>query len=346
MELLAMKIRKIKMGRISGQLILYCILAFFVWILCGFNTKTVDRETYIMFYEYAKQGINYPGVEIGYCIFQRVCCFFDLPYQAFLSIYSLIAVVLITDSIRKYAKENSVIILVVFLFFPFLHIFVAQRNFMACAIMIYGVRYLVYEKNASSNIKYIIAVFLACSFHTLSIVYFVFIFVRLSIKKIKRIVLICTAIISVLFVFGSSAQEIFFGFLPKLSHYLVEESGTRLETKIFLGMYFCVKLIIGSMVLHYIDKEKIVFMKISMLISFMIPMGTINMNFLRFEYNTLIFFLLSVLCMKKKPKQDTRTYYIVKIVSMVFYIISGYVLLYLFSFESIVLNVLKNNLIL
>jgi len=340
-----MKTKRVNLSKVSVQAILFWGLFIVIWILCGLNTKTVDREQYEMFYEYAKVGINYPGVEIGYSLFERLCCFFNMSYQSFFCVYSLVALFLIASSVRTYAKSKALLVLIVFMFFPLFHIFVAQRNFMAFAIMTYAVRYLLADNTFKNNIKYVALIFIASLFHVSSIIYLSFLLTRLSYKYTKIIVYFFVVTIMLFLLFENSIKEVLVAYIPKLSHYFVDESGTRFATKVFLIIYFFAKLFLASLILCYLDSEKKVFMQISILISFMLPLGMVNMNFLRYEYNTIVFFLIAILDMRKPNGQSLEKYNIVKFFSVVFYLISGFILLYLFSFDSVVMMVLRNNLI-
>lgn len=333
--------------------ILLLFVIFIMWALLAFNTNTVDRMNYEMFYNYSQQNVRYPGIEIGFYYFMHICAKIGLSFQSFLIVYSSIGTFLITKSVIQYVRNGSSIILILFIFFPYLHIIAALRNYMAFAIIIWGIQYLTIKAN-KNLIKYLICVIIASSFHVIALCYLIFIMCFLNLKRIKTLSFFFAILGFLLLLSSSTFIPFLIRIIPKLQVYLtLGLNGTRSSTKLFLCIYFISKVVFCL----YCDDENdsrecdsliSVLRKIQFLSLMFFPVCIFDMDFMRLEYN--IFVLMSIYVysyIRGKIEEDgfRKEFRLLTIAFVYYYIIAGYILLYLFSYESIVKTIWQNNLL-
>lgn len=333
---------------LQSRTIILFILFLIMWILLGFNTKTVDMEAYKSFYYWASKGVHYPGIEYGFYYFMRICTLCKFNYSTFLAIYALVGTTIMFLGLNKLIKENINVVLLLFLFFPYLHIIAALRNFMAFAITLWGVHYLVSNKK-HKYIKYVICILIAAQFHISMLFALVYLFTKLPYKKIDKLI-ICFIVVTFILLFAQSQIVRLLTLIsPKVSVYLSEGmTGTRFVTKIFLVLYYFVKYFISHWIYWEEKYEECslsdILNKMCLLSIIILPVSFFNMNFMRIEYDSIIFMSIlvfyesynNILRSINKKKQ-------IRVVYTLFYLVSGYILLYLFSYESVVQMFWQNN---
>lgn len=339
---------------ISVNKIIFLFIVFIMWALLAFNTNTVDRSNYEMFYSYSQQRIRYPGIEIGFYFFMRICSKIGLSFQGFLIAYSSVGTILITKSVTKYIDKGRNTILILFIFFPYLHIIAALRNYMTFSILIWAIQYLTI-KTPKNIIKYIICIIVASCFHVISLLYLLFIFCYQNENRIKKIS-ICFSIFG-FFILATSSKVIslLINTFPKLQIYLSQGfGGTRNTTKIFLFMYFITKIIFCLYCKIDDDQQTnnrplSVMRKVQLLSLIFFPICVFDMDFMRLEYNILILmsmYMYGYIREKYNEQAEKKKFRFLTLSYGIYYIISGYILLYLFSSESIVKTIWGNNLLL
>ncbi len=319
-----------------------------LWVIVGFNTKMSDTDNYLMFYQYACDGLRYSGIEYGFYLFMRICAILGMDYFGFFKLYSFIALFMIFISVDSYCKR-PIKCMWLFLFFPFFHIVVAVRNFMACAIVLFSMRFLWEEKKQIRGaICFIIGILVAATFHTAALFYLIYLLCYYEEKKIHSIVGI-VLVTGVFFVFaGQEIVPLLNIISPKLTVYLSAGlKGTRFSTKLFLIIFYVAELYFCSVLKVYnFSKRSYRMRQIMVLNSFVMVLSFFNMNFMRLQYNVMVIFSVYVFNTLDEAK---RTYVYRNSLKKLcylyytFYFLSGIFLLYFYSFESIVLTVLKNN---
>lgn len=331
--------------------IVFFIFVFVIWALLAFNTCTVDRTNYEMFYFYAQHNIRFPGIEIGFYYFMYICAKIGLDFQGFLIIYSSFGTIIFINSIKNYINNGRNIVLLLFIFFPYLHIIAALRNYMAFVILVSAIQYLKC-KSKGSMVKYIICILFASSFHTIALFYLIFILCYQNNNRIIFFSIFFSSFVFIILVSSESLISLLIEFNPKLYSYLYKGfAGTRWGTKTFLCIYFIVKLIfcLYCKTNRRYDSSIIVMRKIHILSFVFLPICLFDMDFMRLEYN--IFILMSMymyLYIKKQINEYglKKKHILLTVLFILYYIISGYILLYLFSYESIVKTIWENNLLL
>lgn len=341
----------IQIKPITSQKCIVLFLMLVMWGLLGLNTKMIDQNNYKLFYSFAQNGIRYTGIEYGFYAFMRICSILKMNYQEFLMVYSLVGNILIGNSILNYSKYKTSWVILLFIFFPYLHVLSAVRNFMAFAFILWGIRYL-FGNGKRSIIKYCICIVIASLFHISAIYAFIYLMCKLEYKKVMYIVFSFSIFGFIILLFGDKIIGILIGIIPKLQVYLsLGLEGTRGITKIFLAIYFWGKIILC----YFIKKENdisynyklSVLCKINMLTIVAFPLCVFDMDFMRIEYDIIIvmsIFVYDSLYANKNLKKNKSNMQVIKVVYPIYYFISGYILLYLFSSESVVQTIWENNM--
>nr|WP_279289313.1 EpsG family protein [Clostridium algidicarnis] len=153
-----------------------------MWVLYGWNTGNADYMNYnVSYYQSAVCAINY-SQEVGFQLLCKLFYNFNLEYNQFLIIISIIGLALITSTIKKYTK-NIAFVLAMYFMFPFMLDVVQVRNFMAMAIIVFALRFLI-EKKKWGKAKYIILVVIASTFHYTA--FFYLLFLLTEVRNVKK----------------------------------------------------------------------------------------------------------------------------------------------------------------
>ncbi|MBX4264094.1 EpsG family protein [Clostridium estertheticum] len=162
--------------------IMFYILLLFTWLMFGWNTFNADYYTYEQTYYsiglYNGYNAYFQSIEIGYRFINKIAYALGLDYSTFIIVFSAIGLLMIGNTILKYSQKPSYVLALYFIY-PFLMDVVQIRNFMAMAIIIYGVRFLISSKKLD-KVWFIIFVLLASSFHKTAIFYITLLFARVS----------------------------------------------------------------------------------------------------------------------------------------------------------------------
>lgn len=191
----------------------YSILVITVeWMLMGFSHGNNDYLTYKIMYEAVNNlGINqYSGLEIGQRALYRVGGILGFTYDQFLSIYVLIALLVLWIGLG-YLTNNRGLALTLYFIFPFIYDATQIRNFFALCLMVYAFHFLINKGFFKSVLPFVICVIMAGLIH--SIAFFYLIFLLTKIKNIKTLILIT--------IFLSFLIGLFFNFFKSISYTLV-----------------------------------------------------------------------------------------------------------------------------
>ena len=164
-----------------------------MWVLYGWNTGNADYMNYnIAYYYNAVSNINW-SKEVGFQLLCKLFYKFGLQYNQFLVIISIIGLLLITSTVRRYTK-NVAFILATYFIFPFMLDVVQVRNFMAMAIVVFALRFLI-ERKKWGEVKYIILVMFASTIHYIALFYFLFLLTK--VRNTKRLIYFSLAAASI-----------------------------------------------------------------------------------------------------------------------------------------------------
>lgn len=173
----------------------FYLLFTWMWILFAFNHANADFRMYRSIYN---GTLSVSSMEYGFVLLCKIFRNLGFNYNMFLALYSFVGLTLIKKTIFKYSKNISLALALYFIF-PFVFDVIQIRNFMAFAIVIYSLKYLLDEKEKNLK-KYILLVLLASTFHTFSIIALAFMFLNKfnSSKSILISFLVITGIVIIL----------------------------------------------------------------------------------------------------------------------------------------------------
>ncbi len=154
----------------NNFLFFFSLLAL-CWVFSWATIGGPDYQAYLYHYNnISAPSIGYfASFDVGYNFFVFIFKkYTQAPFNVFLVLYYLIGFSLIGKAIWSYSNHPNLILLVYF--FTLLPVDIVQvRNFLASALLLYSFRYLIDKK----YLKYLLIVFIACSFHKTFIIYLI-----------------------------------------------------------------------------------------------------------------------------------------------------------------------------
>lgn len=171
------------------------LLMFFAWALYWGNLNNPDYAGYNFLYNQMNYGapiFDSRFSEIGYRILMKIGVLLNLEFHYFIAVITGISFILIHKTIKKFTHEYNYIYALYFIF-PLMLDIVQIRNFLSMSIFIYSIQFIL-NNNRKSDIKYILSILLASSFHYSALLYLPFIFIN---KKENKIIVYGIAIFSV-----------------------------------------------------------------------------------------------------------------------------------------------------
>jgi hypothetical protein len=147
-------------------------------VLMGANTQNPD----ICAYQFNYENNRTDSFEIGYLLLVKLFKIFGFEYNTFRIILSAIGILLIDQTVNKLLKNKSPFYLLYFIY-PFFMDVVQVKNFLAMALFIFSVPYLISGKKIDI-LKYVMLIISASLIHVTAISYLPLIF---FIKKQKTI---------------------------------------------------------------------------------------------------------------------------------------------------------------
>lgn len=178
--------------KFKSKIILFLTVLVCYLLFVG-NTTDPDMQNYIVYY---MNSTNFNSIlshptEIGFYLLNLICNMLSMDVIAYKSVVFFICLLLIYSSL-KYFNANYSAFCIFYLLGFFLVNIIQFRFFIASAIIIYGLRFL-QSSNSGSTCKWIITVFVASSFHTIAILFIIFLVFKI---KNKNIVIKCLLFIS------------------------------------------------------------------------------------------------------------------------------------------------------
>lgn len=359
-----MKIKRtIEKTKFSGMYFWgFWLFFLFLWILYGFNTWTVDSVSYKPIYDIFVFGGWFAGVERGFGLFMYITAHFGFSYQQFLMAFSFVGLMLIAMALLRVSKRPLSVLFLYFIF-PFAHDVSGLRNFMAMAIVFWGTQYLITD-NLKGNIKFCLSVLCAMMFHISAAIYFLLLLVKLDIKKIKFITKIALAIELILVLCSNILANFIQNIVPKAVVYLERGiGGTQLYTKLLFIFYFGIILYIAeklyrethkdikkinlNIVPEYVRYSNLVYKVMQITVMFY-PIILYDVDFFRLERNLLLMFYVMATNVKyfDDKLKISKDKLVVLVCVIAFIACLAFFFEFLFSFNSVVLPIFKNNSIL
>lgn len=153
-----------------------------LWILFAFTMGNADYNNYKSIYENIDREFilqqYYEGLanESGFRLLYQLFHWIGFSYEMFLLIFSLAGLYLLSKVVWKYSMNPNVV-MVLYLLHPFAIDTIQLRSFMAMAIVIYCLQYLV-DGDRWGIQKYLIGVLIASTIHVSAIFYVILILIK------------------------------------------------------------------------------------------------------------------------------------------------------------------------
>lgn len=341
----------IKTINIYGKTIpkLFCLIFAFLWILMAYNTKSADAQYYQMLYNRVSEAESQFVVEFGFVYLMKLAQSIDLSYRAFLCMFTLVGMLLLSSTVLKYSRTPNVVFLF-YALYPFLLDVAQIRQFMIMSIFVFAIRYLS-EFSIRNMFTYIGCVLLASTQQITAFALLVFLFLYLS--DDKKIIKHSMYGVALSLVFGTAlfSSSLFSSIVSLRDNYEVDYWGGMKGENQFLMYAFFFFVLIGILYLTYKripqkSKFDTLFLKIGLFSSIFIPFMLYDFQYSRLFRLCLIPIYIGILnnCIQLNNSLSRLTKLIVYL--MIFMVAirlfgpsSGY-------FQSLTEPIFKNNIVL
>ena len=190
----------------------FLITIIFMWLLATFTYGNADETVYQGRYENPELWAN--NTEYLFLVLIKICKSFNLTFIEYKGIIFFIILILISSTIWKLSSFPNVV-LIMYMFYPFLMHISQIRNALATSVFIFGYRYLINDTskklhfkrlNLSINdLKYVFCIIIASLIHTAALIWIII----LIIKKINlKLDIIISVILNIVIYFSSSISFI------------------------------------------------------------------------------------------------------------------------------------------
>lgn len=154
------------------RLVIVLNFVFMFVILSGYF-EGVDIFNYK--YNYAQVAYGSSGIfqsDVGYALLERFCATRGFTFYTFKKICTLLSLIFLFKGI-DFLTENPCFVYAGYLLYQIALDTIQFRNFMGCCFFVYALHFL-FEDKMKSKIMYIIFILIAASFHTVMILYLLF----------------------------------------------------------------------------------------------------------------------------------------------------------------------------
>lgn len=316
-----------------------------IWILSTLNFYNPDIDNYKNLYKVIGDGVQVRNIERGFCIFIMLANRINLSYNEFIFVFLSIAVFIFLKALIFFDKDIKTPLLL-YIIFPFFLDVVQIRNFMAMAITLFSLRFLVRD-DWKGICFYIVGILTASAFHSVALCYLVFIFIH---KKYRATLCILSVIFIALLVTIFSDAVININFIDRMQKYMEKLlQGTRTYTKILFGSFFMFYYIMlkilnvkGTNIVENIgwSKYKLVY-AISKMMFIFLPVTFFDVDFFRIYRNIIPLFNVAICSQIKKQNIANRFFY--KTILFIFTIVLFWLFIAAYTFEDVFISILKYN---
>lgn len=217
----------------------------------GRGADTLDTINYKTTYYNSVNVAFSESYEKLYLLLQKIGNFLGLNYIQFRLLLVVISWILIRSFLKKYTN-NIFYILFFYLLFGIIIDTVQIRNFFALSLVIFGLKYL-FTDEKKSRLKYFVCVLIAMNIHLSSIVYFVFLLVRVKNPKaiVKPIIFFTVLFCLIILLLGNN--------VPFLNDLMLSLESDKLtyytQGKTSLGFLFPMVFHLGILGLVYLGTK-------------------------------------------------------------------------------------------
>lgn len=345
----------------------YMMIALAIFLIAG-NICNADYTNYITNYNNILNPLYTDKFEIGYQFIVMICFKLGLTYNQFLLISSIIAFILIFNTVKLFTPYTSLTISL-YMIFPFVLDLVQYRNFLSMSIFIYGLRYIICTNK--NYFKYIICVLIASLFHKSALIYLILLLI--NIKDNRKLIYIMIASTLSVVLFKPTIFKLLASFvsIEKIEYYT--SATTSITTKLCAITYFIYMILLVHVSINILKKENILekinikrkkyiynqceiirpkyyeldvesIIKICIITCIMLPFFMNNLNIVRLYRNLyIIYYIIFSLCISKMKK--TTKYYIYTIGVFIFVLFSSLIFINIIPIMDITKQVFNNNII-
>lgn len=153
------------------------LVVFGLWILMGLNTMNADYAQYQYLYDFRIEDAT--GVNFGYLAAERLAWTLELDFLQFRMLYSAAGLLLLALFVRRYSSVPNVV-LVLYGFLPFMYDIVQFKFFMAAAVAVYSMRFLI-DRTRLFGLKFGVGLLVATLVHPAA-----FLFIAFAIGLLER----------------------------------------------------------------------------------------------------------------------------------------------------------------
>lgn len=343
--------------------ILSILLLVYMWILIGLNTQSPDYASYESIYNGTYYGFN---VGIG---FQFVCWLSNMmgfTYQTFRMLWAGIYVLLIANYVLKCTDKPNYVFSMLLLF-PILLDVSSLRSSMAFLIVM-NFSLLLKKPTVEKKVLYILGTILSATIHITAIFFLIYILIGDKQSKKKAFLVALTVFLITICIYTSIFSK-FMGLLYNWTGmYMIQKwllGGVENTNPNLIGILSVVLFLLLIVCLAY--KEKMFVMKdcvqqidesrnigtcnyltqILFYMLYLIPAIIFSTEARRLLYATLIaFYCLTANCFSKRENGTIYRKSSLKFVCAQLIIITGMLLMYIYSYSSHdVFSALYNNLL-
>ncbi len=270
--------------------LVFSLMVLMMWLTLWGDQTSPDRLNYQWMYEHVRGFSNVWRIEFGFQMMMIVSKNFGLGFQCFIAIISLISFWLLSKRILE-TSCNPAFVMAIYFLFPFLLDAEQLRSFLGMSLIIYATAYL--EKhNKIDKAKYIMFCLLATSLQYSCFIFFLFLMVELSKKKVVIVTAILTTSIAFIKHFYTSLSAFMpFFVYTKLRNYL--NKTTTFKNYLLALFFIFVSCITIYLIKHrkYYTKESSfyeVVLKINIISFAFVPLVLFSEDFTRIPRSILI----------------------------------------------------------
>jgi len=281
------KINKKTATYAAVEKILFWLIFLFSWVLFALNSGNVDFKNYENAYDMIGEGQNNGYFEFLFLILVKLGNLFGLSYQMFLVAVATITLLIFAKAVRNFT-DNMLFTYGLFIVYPLVFDIVQYRNFIAYAVCLYGLKYLLKETVTQRDIlKYTACVIIGALLHLSSIIYILFLLT--VIKSNKKVFIISLGFSAVMIAFLAFPQ-VFTELLKVigLSKYARYDVDGNFSTFIQYLAVYIMFFVLGVLSLNgnYKGRE----LKLMIVVLMFIPFILFNGTAARFFRNTFVIF--------------------------------------------------------
>lgn len=287
-------------------------LFFFMWILYGWNTYTLDYENYMLKFYDSDVFLNMGLIDIGYSYFNNFFYGMGFSFEEFRIAFSFICLFLLYRIVFTQSLA-PLLVLFIYLFSVYSVDLVQMRNLLAY-LLCFSFFPLLLNHTVKSKVVYALVVILCSTIHIGILFYLIFIFA----KSNKYDTFLFHFVISLLssFVIPGVLYSVVFMADLRINDYLFTYSYNSfiisialIVFDIFVVRYFASRECVESLFVNEKNYGYFIY-NCNLLLLYLIPLTFMNMTFIRLLRNFYlinIIFIVNKLCMLG-PKRKVDDY--------------------------------------